>query len=300
MAGPRARNATAYVTLEPCNHSGRTPPCSEKLLAAGISRVIYATDDVNTEVAGHGSALLRDNGISVSSGLMRAQARLLNRGFFMRHEQGRPFVTVKVAMTLDAKIGLKSGESKWITGPEARTDVQRLRAQSCAIVTGKGTVRSDDPRLSVRDESLQTLGRQPLAVVLDSSLSLGTDYRIFDKSANCIIMHCVESTNANYNVRVQKVSQDAGKIDLKDALSHLAKLECNEVLVEAGPTLSSAFIVAGLWDELVVYMAPKLIGESGRDGFALPEVSELSEAKDVKLSEVRYVGRDIRLTFTRG
>ena len=216
VAGERARGATAYVTLEPCSHHGRTPPCSEQLLAAGIGRVVYAIGDVSPKVAGRGAALLRDKGISVSGGLMAAQAREINRGFFTRHEQGHPFVTIKIAMTLDAKIGLLSGESQWITGPEARTDVQRMRAQSCAIVTGRGTVQADNPRLSVRDESLQTFGRQPAVVVLDSRLKLTGDYEIFRTPADCIIMHCADSALVIPHARTQKVARRGDTIDLGD------------------------------------------------------------------------------------
>ena len=298
MAGENARNATAYVTLEPCHHQGKTPPCDDALIAAGIARVVYAISDPNPQVGGRGEAKLRANDIQVSSGLMAEQAREINRGFLMRHEQGRPRVTIKLAMTLDAKFGLKSGESKWITGPEARQDVQRLRAQSCAIVTGSGTVRADNPRLTVRDKALQTFGRQPRIVILDSNLTLTSDYAVFQSGAQCILMHCKGSSNANVNATTHKISATSGKLDLNQVMAHLVALECNEVMVEAGPSLSSAFIAAGLWDELVVYMAPKIIGTSGKEGFLLPLIDELSDATAIKFGECRYVGADLRIVLT--
>ena len=305
MAGEKARGATVFVTLEPCSHSGRTPPCCEKLIAAGVARVVYATGDVNPQVAGRGAEILREAGIAVSGGLLAVPARDINRGFFKRHEQGRPYVTIKLAISLDAKIGLKSGESKWITGADARMDVQRLRAQSCAIVTGSGTVRADNPRLTVRDPSLPTLGRQPRVVVVDSRLSLDSTYAIFHTDADCIIMHCAGTDNqmarmAEHHIVTQRVSGRVGQVDLAEVLAYLAKQECNEVLIEAGPSLASAFIETALWDELVVYVAPKLIGSSGRDGFSLAGISDLSSTTDLKINEVRRVGDDLRMTFTPG
>ena len=299
MAGERAKGATAYVTLEPCSHRGRTPPCCDALIAAGLARVIYSLDDANPEVAGSGAAKLREADIAVSAGLMAGESKALNRGFFKRHEHGMPFVTVKLATSLDAKIGLKTGESKWITGPDARADVQRMRAQSCAVITGSGTIRADNPRLNVRDQSLQTRGRQPLIVVLDSGLSLTSEYEIFKNPESCLIMHCAEQRKAAHNARCEQIKGRSGEIDLHEVLVTLSRLQCNEVMVEAGPSLASAFIASGLWDELVLFIAPKFIGSNGRDGFPLPSISDLSYATDVEIANVRHVGSDLRLTLTQ-
>lgn len=301
-AGDQARGATAYVTLEPCCHTGRTPPCADQLLDAQIARVVYATEDPNPKVAGGGAARLRAAGIEVCGGVLAEQAVALNRGFFHRMKEGRPFVTLKVAMSLDGKIGLMSGESKWVTGPDSRANVQQLRARSSAIITGTGTVRADNPRLTVRDDSLAMHGRQPLIVVLDSQCSLETGYDIFSTDADCAIVTTVadEEKRASFSamsVAVHKVSANTCGVDLVETLALLASLECNDVLVEAGPTLLSAFIEQELWDELVVYIAPKLIGQRGRDGFPGTVIESLVEARVLSLVETRAIGTDLRLTY---
>lgn len=301
-AGKDARGATCYVNLEPCSHTGRTPPCADQLIAAGISRVVFAVSDDNPRVAGTGSERLRNAGIEVNSGLLECDARQLNRGFFQRHNLGRPFVTLKVAMSLDAKIGLTSGESKWITGEDARADVQRLRARSCAIVTGSGTVRADDPRLTVRDKSLALHGRQPHIVVLDTNLRLNANHQVFNSDANCIVIYQTDSTArldelARKGVQLRQFDGQSGQVDLADTLAYLASIECNEILVEAGPTLIGSFIAEALWDELVLYVAPKAIGRSGRDGFDLPSIPSLDLATQMRISEVTQVGDDIRITL---
>ncbi|MGR8948748.1 MAG: bifunctional diaminohydroxyphosphoribosylaminopyrimidine deaminase/5-amino-6-(5-phosphoribosylamino)uracil reductase RibD [Gammaproteobacteria bacterium] len=302
-AGSEARGATVYVTLEPCSHTGRTPPCTGQLLEAGVGRVFYAADDINPRVAGSGAAKLSAAGIDVQGGLMAAEARKLNRGFFHRHESGRPYVTVKLAMTIDGKIGLKTGESKWITGPEARADVQRLRARSCAVVTGSGTVVADNPQLVVRDPTLQMRGRQPRVVVLDSKLSLNPEYEIFHTDAACTVVY-VHSDPAktklfeDAGVSLHHVDGTDAGVSLSATLDWLAELECNEILVEAGPQVASAFISESLWDEIALYVAPKLIGLGGQDGFCLPTISGLSKATAVNFADITYVGNDLRIKLT--
>ena len=310
-AREHAQGATVYVSLEPCSHTGRTPPCTAQLIEAGVTRVIYATNDSNPQVGGNGALQLEAAGVEVQGGLMAAEARILNRGFFHRHELGRPFVTVKLATTLDGKIGLKSGQSKWITGEDARADVQRLRARSCAIVTGSGTVRADNPEMIVRDQSLITLGRQPQVVVLDTNLSLSSEYKIFSTAAKCSVVYVQENLNnarelAEQGVRLYQVAEQIGeqsigndrRVDLRETLRWLAAEQCNEILVEAGPELASAFIASDLWDEIIVYMAPKLIGSSGKEGFPLPPIHELADAKNLEFTDVRFVGSDLRIKLT--
>ena len=301
-AGKLARGATVYVTLEPCSHTGRTPPCADQLIDADVSRVVFATEDPNPKVAGAGAARLRAAGIDVCSGFLAEPARQLNRGFFFRMEHGRPFVTLKIAMSLDGKIGLKSGESKWITGSDSRSDVQQLRARSSAVLTGTGTVRADNPKLNVRDESLDTGGRQPHAVVLDSRFSLETSYDIFKTDSNCILVTAKldekkQTSFANNSVAVHRVSGTDTGVDLEGVLTLLGDLECNEVLVEAGPTLVSSFIEQEIWNELIVYVAPTLIGSGGKDGFAGKAIQSLVDARKLRLVESRSVGVDLRLTY---
>lgn len=302
QASDQALGATAYVTLEPCCHTGRTPPCAEQLIDARVARVVYATEDPNPKVAGGGAARLREAGIEVFGGVLAEQATQLNRGFFHRMKHGRPFVTLKVAMSLDGKIGLMSGESKWITSPESRANVQRLRARSSAIVTGTGTIRADNPLLTVRDSSLVTHGRQPYIVILDSQCSLEPSYDVFSTTAECLLVaaRIDEEKQASFSdksVAVHQVRGTEGGVDLDELLALLVSLECNDVLVEAGPTLIGAFIEQKRWDELVVYVAPKIIGKAGRDGFAGNAIESLVEAKQLELVETRVIGADLRLTY---
>ena len=303
-AGELGRGATAYVTLEPCNHTGRTPPCVDQLIAAQVARVVYAVEDPNPHVSGAGANRLREAGIEVVHGVLAEDAMRLNRGFLRRAQHGRPFVTLKIAMSLDAKIGLRSGESKWITGPQARADVQLLRARSCAIVTGSGTVRTDNPKLTVRDPSLATAGRQPRVVVLDSKMALDMSYDVFSGDAQCIVISSEDNQQkrekfAEKSVEVYRIQRSAkGGVDLGSTLDLLGALECNEVLVEAGPQVIGSFISEQLWDEMIVYIAPKIIGESGREGFELPPIAALGDASDVHVVDITQVGADLRLTLT--
>lgn len=302
QAAERAKGATAYVTLEPCCHTGRTPPCAEKLVAAEVARVVYATEDPNPRVAGGGAARLRAAGIAVEGAVLAEEAQLLNRGFFHRMKHRRPFVTLKIAMSLDGKIGLKSGESKWITGPDARANVQQLRARSCAVLTGSGTVREDNPRLTVRDSSLTMGGRHPRVIVLDSRLSLQTHYDIFSTEAECIVVTSETDAKklarfARVPVTVHQLGRAAAGVDLAETLDLLNDLECNEVLVEAGPRLLNSFIEQDMFNELIVYVAPKLIGREGQEGFALGSITSLTDARKLHLVETMQIGSDVRLTY---
>lgn len=274
QAGEMARGATAYVTLEPCSHYGRTPPCAEALIGSGVSRVVAAMTDPNPLVAGKGLAMLEAAGIRTESGLLETEARELNRGFLSRIERGRPFVRVKCAASLDGKTALADGRSYWITGEAARADVQTLRAESCAVLTGIGTVLADNPRLNVR--AFPTL-RQPARIVLDSKLQtpLGS-HIISDDLSPTVIVTAVDDEErlkpyrAFSHIRILRSSENAdGRIDLAALLPQLAELGYGEIMVEAGATLTSAFIEAGLADEIVLYQAPKILGE-GRSLLTLP------------------------------
>ncbi|MBT1443396.1 bifunctional diaminohydroxyphosphoribosylaminopyrimidine deaminase/5-amino-6-(5-phosphoribosylamino)uracil reductase RibD [Shewanella sp. JM162201] len=310
QAGDRARGATAYVTLEPCSHYGRTPPCAKALTEHGLKRVVVAMTDPNPQVAGRGLKLLNDAGIEVAHGLMEAEARALNPGFLSRMERGRPFVTVKVGASLDGKTALSSGESKWITGPESRRDVQRLRAKSCALITGIDTVLLDDPSLNVRHGELGSLGNnlteaeliQPIRVVLDSKQRMSANAKLFG-IAGPILLVSTAPYDAHFLqslpefVTCLTLPGSDGRIDLAALLNHLGE-NCNRVLVEAGGTLAGAFIGAGLCDELVLYQAPKLLGSHGRDMLQLPDYQTMAELPGLKLIDERKLGQDWRFSFT--
>lgn len=298
QAGPAARGATAYVTLEPCCHTGRTPPCTEALLASGVARVVAAMEDPDPRVAGGGLAQLRARGVAVEAGLMASEAARLNRGFVSRVTRGRPFTTAKVGVSLDGRTALASGESQWITGPEARADVQRLRAVSGAVMTGAGTVRADDPRLTVH----AGVTRQPLRVVVASDLAMSPAARIFAGGAGVMVLTVADGPHGDAlrqaGVSVVPVGGKAGRVDLPAALALLGAHGVNDLLVEAGPRLLAGLLDARLIDELVVYMAPRLLGH-GRP-LADITLAALSEAPGWRYDEVRRVGGDLRLTLTPG
>ena len=301
-AGAAARGATAFVTLEPCCHQGRTPPCTEALVAAGVAEVVGAMVDPNPKVSGQGFAALERAGIRVSHGLMHAQAAALNPGFVKRMKHGRPFVRVKLGMSLDARIALADGESRWITGRDARDDVQRLRARSDAIVTGIDTVLADDPNLTVRDADGGTPPRQPLRVILDSTLQLPADARLLAQPGRTLVFtaardphHANELSEAHAEVRTLPNAVGGG-LDLEALLDELGRREINEVLVEAGPTLAGAFVAARLVDELVLYVAPTLLGDTARPAFTLPAPASLDERTVLEVLELRAVGADWRVT----
>ncbi|WIG54281.1 MAG: diaminohydroxyphosphoribosylaminopyrimidine deaminase/5-amino-6-(5-phosphoribosylamino)uracil reductase RibD [Rhodanobacteraceae bacterium] len=297
-AGERARGATAYVTLEPCSHHGRTPPCADALIEAGVARVVFASEDPNPKVAGAGIRRMREAGIDVECGLMRDAARELNRGFFSRFERDRPWVRVKLAMSLDGRTALSNGESKWITGEAARADVQRWRARSSAIMTGAGTARVDDPRLTVRAGEGQ--GFQPLRVVLDTRLdALQPDAHLLDGSTPTLVLHApdVQPKDGRYQrIELAEAPVDAkGRIDLAATLRLLAGRNVNELQVEAGPNLCGALFEQNLVDELLLYVAPTLLGDHARPLLHLPELMMMTERRDWRVIDRRAIGCDQRV-----
>lgn len=293
-AAERARGATAYVSLEPCSHSGRTPPCADALVAAGIARVVCAVGDPHPKVDGAGFERLKAAGIPVTTGLLADRARALNVGFFSRFERGRPFVRLKVAMTLDARTAPAAGGRLWISGAASQADVQRWRARSSAVLTGAGTVRVDDPRLDVRIDYGPWV-RQPLRVVLDTELSCAASSRIY-ADGNALIFAAPERHDTRGNVI--RVPRAPGGLDLAAVLGQLAAREVNELLVECGPRLAGSFLEADLVDELILYVAPMLLG-----GDAAP-LAWFAESKTARLlptfeyKDQRLVDQDLRLILT--
>lgn len=296
QAGAAAQGADVYVTLEPCSHHGRTPPCAQALVDAGVRRVVAAMGDPNPRVDGGGLALLRTHGIATSCGLMEAQARQLNPGFIARMTRGRPWFTLKIAASLDGRTALANGVSQWITGPAARGDVQRRRARSCAILTGIGTVLADDPRMTVRELDI---GRQPLRVVVDSRLRIPLDSKILQGGSTLIACLPGQAQKAEQlralGATVLDLPASEGQVCLTSLLQALAAHEINEVLVEAGTTLNGALLRLGLVDELLLYYAPTLLGADARGMFALPELTEMSQRVDLDILSLDQVGQDIRV-----
>lgn len=293
-AGAQARGATLYVTLEPCAHHGRTPPCVDAIIASGVARVVAAMEDPNPLVAGRGLQALGEAGIETSAGLYEAQARTLNVGFVSRMTRRRPWLRVKMATTLDGKTGLANGISKWITSPAARRDVHRLRARSCAIMTGSGTVLADDPELTVR-ETLTP--RQPLRVVLDSQLRTPLAARIV--GANTLFVAVkpdVRKQEALNTLGAEVVYLDSeGKPELEPVLAMLAERGVNELLVEAGAELNAALLQAKLVDEIVCYIAPTLFGHGARGMFAIDDIVKIDDRIDLSVVSQRRVGPDWRI-----
>ncbi|VUS23781.1 bifunctional diaminohydroxyphosphoribosylaminopyrimidine deaminase/5-amino-6-(5-phosphoribosylamino)uracil reductase RibD [Klebsiella huaxiensis] len=305
MAGEKAKGATAYVTLEPCSHHGRTPPCCEALIAAGVSRVVAAMQDPNPQVAGRGLYRLQQEGIDVSHGLMMNEAEALNKGFLKRMRTGFPYIQLKMGASLDGRTAMASGESQWITSPQARRDVQRLRAQSHAILTSSVTVLTDDPALTVRWDELnadtQALYprenlRQPLRIVIDSQNRVTPQHRIVQQAGETLFARTHEDARQwPENVRSLLVPEHNGHLDLVVLMMQLGKQQINSIWVEAGPTLAGALLQAGLVDELIVYIAPKLLGTDARGLCALPGLEKLEQAPHFKFNEIRHVGPDICL-----
>ncbi len=296
-AGDLARGATAYVSLEPCCHAGRTPPCTQALIKAGIARVIAAMPDPNPKVAGQGIAELERAGIRVDVGLLQPEAERLNPGFIRRMTHDRPYVRVKLAVSLDGRTGLANGESKWITGEAARADVQRLRARSSAILTGVGTVLADDPSLTVRDIDI---GRQPLRVVLDGYLSMRPEARLLKLPGKTLVVTAVDDdTDAEpllaAGAEVLVMPEGPGQVSLRGLMQDLSGREVNEVLVEAGATVCGALLEAGVVDELVIYLAPHLLGSGARGMFNIPELSAMQDRVELEIDDVRAVGKDWRI-----
>jgi len=315
-AFPLAAGSTAFVTLEPCCHTGRTGPCSSALIEAGVSRVVIASKDPNPKVSGGGIAALEAAGVEVFFLQdFENSARRLNRGFFSRLERRRPFVRCKLAMSLDGRTALANGESKWITGVEARSDVQRLRAECDAIVTGIETVLADDPAMTLRQAELGLNAQQlvwnelllsnpPLRVVLDSRGRLSETAKIVTEPGRCIAYRLdgansfAEASSSVEARLAPNTGESPSRVDLLSVLESLAELdECNEVLVEAGATLSGSFIEAGLVDELIIYIAPKLLGSDGRPLLGMSGLNELSDAIEFKVDSLEQVGADIKVTL---
>ena len=312
-AGDRAHGATAYVTLEPCSHTGRTGPCADALVAAGVARVVVAMEDPNPQVAGNGMQTLAAAGIETASGLLEADARALNPGFISRMTRQRPYLRIKIAASVDGRTAMASGESQWITGPAAREDVQRLRARSSAVITGVGTVLADRPSYTVRPQQWaltdyqQHSGgsdrvRQPLRVILDRTLQTPPGVPVVSAPGHCLLVageqhpgrqNALESAGAE----VMLLPASGSGIDLQQLLIELNRRECNEVLVECGATLAGAFVREGLFDELIVYMAPALLGSSARPLLGLPQLASMSEKVSLQWQDVRQVGNDLRLTL---
>ena len=295
-AGERARGATAYVTLEPCSHHGRTPPCVDALLAAGVRRVVYVIGDPDPRVNGRGAKLLADAGVKVESGLMAREAEALNAGFLMRLRKGRPFVRLKSAASLDGRTALANGASKWITSEEARADVQHWRAQSGAILTSAATVLADDPRLDVRIES----PRQPLRVVLDRRRQVRKGAKILRPPGEVLLFAAAGQRAAKPDerlgaARIERVRAARGHLDPGRVLKRLGELQINDVLVEAGPRLSGALLSAGLVDEWILYLAPKLLGPQAKPLAAFARLTKMSAAPRFELLDSTTVGPDVRL-----
>ena len=305
-AGTQAKDADVYVTLEPCNHYGRTPPCVDALINAGVKRVVVAMQDPNPLVAGQGIKRLQAQGISVELGLCEKQAIALNAGFISRMTRQLPYVRSKIAASLDGRTALKNGKSQWITSEAARLDVQHWRAQSCAIITGIGTVLNDNPSMTLRLDNLPATDavRQPLRVIVDSHLQTPLDCKMLDsstlKSSPVVIayakglsqkVHALSAAGAE----LVELPDAHGRVDLLGLLASLAKRGINEVLLEAGQGLNGGFLQANLIDEFIFYYAPKLMGVDAQAMFAIPELTQMQQVTDLQILDVRHIGADIRL-----
>lgn len=309
-AGSEAAGATVYVTLEPCNHQGRTPPCVDALLAARVARVVYAVADPNPRVEGRGAARLEGAGVSVAAGLMAAEATELNAGFFKRMRTARPWVRVKLAMSLDGRTALASGASRWVSGEAARADVQHWRARSAAILTGVGTVLADDPRLDVRLADAPEEPPRPLRVVLDSTLRTPPAARLFTVPGEVLIITALSASDPRWEprcaalaargARIETLPAPRARVPLPAVLERLGELEINELQVEAGATLAGELLQQGLCDELLLYVAPKLLGPAARPLLALPEPASLEAALGLAIAEIARVGDDLRLRLRPG
>jgi len=301
-AADAAKGSTAYVTLEPCCHHGKTPPCTDGLIDASVNRVVIAMKDPNPLVSGKGIALLEQAGIDVSAGLMAEESKQLNLGFISRMKNKKPYVRCKLGMSLDGRTAMKNGESQWITGSEAREDVQRLRALSSAVVTGIGTILADDPSLNVRLGGNDIL--QPLRVVLDSKLQFPLNSKMIGLEGDTLIV-CSDDVDESkvkalisLGVDVERCPSKNGSLELSRVMTLLSEKNINEVLIEAGATLAGASLQAGIVDELIVYMAPTLLGNDARALVNLPGLDNLRDKINLNLSDVRCLGDDLKLVYT--
>ena len=297
QAGTRAHDATAYVTLEPCSHHGRTPPCADALIQARVKRVVVALRDPNPLVAGQGLARLQQAGIHVQTGLLESEAIELNRGFVARMLSGRPWIRTKLAMSLDGRTALNNGVSQWITGEAARLEGQKLRARACAVMTGSGTVLADNPQLTVRAFDTE---RQPLRVVIDSRLQTPLEAQILTQGETLIVTASDELSKikALQDRGIEVIRCAAGnQVDLLGTVALLAERGCNELMVEAGAVLNGALLQAGLIDEIIIFQAPLLLGDSARGLFHLPEITHMQQRRRLYLHDSRRFGDDLRLIF---
>ena len=309
--GETARGATAYVTLEPCSHFGQTPPCSNALIEAGIKRVVAAMADPNPLVAGNGLKRLRDHGLEVKSGVLASEARALNPGFIQRMASQRPRIRCKMAMSMDGRTAMASGESQWITCADAREDVQRLRAESSAVLTGIGTVLADDPSMNVRSQRYAFAGRQPERVILDTRLKMPLAAKMLALEGQTVILTTqepligssvqnksqeLEQRGAIIHYLATKQQADGRHLSLVEVMSVMTQRQYNDVLLEAGATLTGSMLQAGFVDELIIYMAPHLMGSEARGLFSLPGLNAMSERINLTIQDIRSVGKDYRIT----
>ena len=302
-AGGDAIGATAYVTLEPCRHTGRTGPCTRALVEAGIERVVAAMRDPNPRVAGGGFAELAAAGIEVETGLLETEAAALNRGFVSRFERGRPWVRCKLAATLDGRTATEAGESRWITGEAARADVHRLRAQASAVLTGIGTLLADDPKLDARVEDAECLA-PPMRVIVDSHLRTPPAARVFSAPGRVLVATSRDVSSApgllDAGAEVVPLPDGAGRVALGALMTALAERGVNEVHTECGPTLAGALLASGLVDEVVAYLAPSVLGDAARGMFTLPMVAEMHDRVELEITGVARVGADLRIDARPG
>lgn len=306
--GGHAQGATAYVTLEPCSHYGKTPPCSDALIEAGIKRVVIGMVDPNPLVAGDGVKRLKDNGIEVKTGVLESEAKALNPGFIQRMVSQRPKIRCKMAMSLDGRTAMASGESKWITSVEAREDVQRLRAESSAILTGIGTVLADDPSMNIRSETFASIVRQPERIILDSQLRVPVTAKMFTLDGQIVIctahssreqtekVRALESQGASLHYLDSEQLDGRQQLSLTELKAFMVQRQYNDVLLEAGSVLTGSMLKVGLVDELIVYMAPHLMGSEARGLFHLPGLNRMSDRINLDIQDIRAVGKDFRIT----
>lgn len=298
-AGDNTQGATAFVTLEPCSHQGKTAPCCDALIAAGISEVVIAREDPNPKVNGQGVAQLEAAGVTVRSGLMRREADVLTAGFLSRVQRGRPRVRLKIACSMDGRIAMASGESQWITGPDARAEVQELRASVGAILTGVGTVIADDPSLTVRDKNLNPYDRQPHRVVLDSQLRMAPTARMLSLPGETLIYCCDDSNSQSIDysgATIVKQAGEDGRVDIAQVLEDLAQREVNDVLVEAGPMIAGRILEQHLVDEIIIYQAPRILGSETLGMVATPSWKNLTDGLQLTIIDVVQIGSDMRIT----